>query len=72
MNTQQIYYVSFEGAMQYGEAIDYAQAAEQLSLASEVGVNFIDTAEMYPVPQREATQGASEEVIGRWLKESNR
>jgi aryl-alcohol dehydrogenase-like predicted oxidoreductase len=54
--------------MQHGEAIDYVDAAEQLDTASELGITFLDTAEMYPVPQRDATQGRSEEFVGRWLK----
>lgn len=33
----------------------------------EAGINFFDSAEMYPVPQRAETQGRSEQFLGRWL-----
>jgi hypothetical protein len=39
-----------------------------MSHAAEAGINFFDSAEMYPVPQRAETQGASEEILGRWLR----
>lgn len=32
------------------------------------GINFVDTAEMYPVPTRAETQGATDRVIGEWLR----
>eukprot|EP00850_Spirogloea_muscicola_P000923 SM000003S11168 [mRNA] locus=s3:1322521:1325105:- [translate_table: standard] len=54
--------------MLFGEGISYADAAAQLSLAHDAGVNFVDTAEMYPVPQRASTQGRSEEYVGRWMR----
>eukprot|EP00850_Spirogloea_muscicola_P026443 SM007460S21900 [mRNA] locus=s7460:112:702:+ [translate_table: standard] len=54
--------------MLFGEGINYADAAVQLSLARDAGVNFVDTAEMYPVPQRAQTQGRSEEYVGRWMR----
>ena len=34
------------------------------------GVTLLDSAEMYPVPQRAETQGRSEEFLGRWLRET--
>ena len=44
------------------------QAFEQLDWAvHEGGINFIDTAELYPVPPRPETAGRTEEMIGRWL-----
>ncbi|CAI5519710.1 unnamed protein product [Closterium sp. Naga37s-1] len=48
----------------------YQDASAQLSRAVEGGVNFFDTAEMYPVPQRAETQGSSEAYLGRWLAAS--
>jgi len=54
--------------MQFGEAIEYSDAAAQMDTASELGITFLDTAEMYPVPQRESSQGGSENFVGRWLK----
>lgn len=55
--------------MTYGEQNTETEAHEQLDLALSLGVNFIDTAEMYPVPPRQETQGATEEIIGSWLKQ---
>jgi aryl-alcohol dehydrogenase-like predicted oxidoreductase len=60
------------GTMQHGEALDAAAAAAQLSAAADAGVDFFDTAEMYPVPQRAATAGASEAILGRWLRGQRR
>ncbi|CAI7735332.1 unnamed protein product [Closterium sp. NIES-53] len=58
------------GTMLFGEALSYQDASAQLSRAVEGGVNFFDTAEMYPVPQRAETQGSSEAYLGRWLAAS--
>ena len=55
------------GTMTFGEQNTEAQAHAQLDLAFERGVNFIDTAEMYPVPPSAQTQGRTEEHIGSWL-----
>ena len=60
------------GTMTFGEQNSAADAAAQLDLALERGVNFIDAAEMYPVPPRPETQGRTEEYIGAWLKASGR
>jgi len=55
------------GTMTYGEQNTEPEAHEQLSYAVDQGVNFIDTAELYPVPARGATQGLTEKYIGTWL-----
>jgi aryl-alcohol dehydrogenase-like predicted oxidoreductase len=60
------------GTMTYGEQNSYAEAAEQLDYALDHGVNFIDAAEMYPVPPRPETQGETERILGRWLQASGR
>lgn len=60
------------GTMTFGEQNSYAEAAEQMNYAVEQGVNFIDTAEMYPVPPRPETQGETERHVGRWLAESGK
>ncbi|MEE4278291.1 MAG: NADP(H)-dependent aldo-keto reductase [Halieaceae bacterium] len=60
------------GTMTFGEQNDYADAAKQLDYALDQGVNFIDAAEMYPVPPRPETQGETERLIGRWLRESGK
>ncbi|MFC6634767.1 NADP(H)-dependent aldo-keto reductase [Microbulbifer taiwanensis] len=54
------------GTMTYGEQNTEAEAFEQLDYALDQGVNFIDCAEMYPVPPRPGTQGRTEEYIGNW------
>jgi aryl-alcohol dehydrogenase-like predicted oxidoreductase len=56
------------GTMTFGQQNSLADAKEQLDYAVERGVNFIDTAEMYPVPARAETQGATESYVGEWLK----
>jgi aryl-alcohol dehydrogenase-like predicted oxidoreductase len=56
------------GTMTFGQQNTLADAKEQLDYAVERGVNFIDTAEMYPVPARAETQGTTESFIGEWLK----
>jgi aryl-alcohol dehydrogenase-like predicted oxidoreductase len=56
------------GTMTWGEQNTESEAFEQLDHALEQGVNLIDTAEMYPVPPRAATQGRTETYIGRWLR----
>jgi aryl-alcohol dehydrogenase (NADP+) len=56
------------GTMTFGEQNTQKEAHEQLDLAFSRGVNFIDAAEMYPVPTRAETQGRTETFIGEWLK----
>jgi aryl-alcohol dehydrogenase-like predicted oxidoreductase len=60
------------GSMTFGEQNTEADAHSQLDLALERGINFIDTAEMYPVMPRAATQGSTERHIGSWLKKSGK
>ena len=58
------------GTMTWGEQNTEEEAHEQLSYATaERGINFIDTAEMYPVPGKAKTQGRTEDYIGTWLKD---
>ncbi|MBV7536969.1 aldo/keto reductase [Duganella sp. sic0402] len=58
------------GTMTWGEQNTEAEAHSQLDYAVERGINFIDTAEMYPVMARAETQGATERHLGSWLKQS--
>jgi aryl-alcohol dehydrogenase-like predicted oxidoreductase len=58
------------GTMTFGEQNTEGEAHTQLDYAVEAGVNFIDTAEMYPVPPKEETYGRTEEYIGTWLQKS--
>lgn len=60
------------GTMTFGEQNTEAQAHAQLDYAFERGINFIDTAEMYPVMPSARTQGSTERFIGTWLKKSGR
>ena len=55
------------GTMTFGEQVAEADAHAILSRSLERGVNFIDTAEMYAVPARADTCGATETIIGRWF-----
>jgi aryl-alcohol dehydrogenase-like predicted oxidoreductase len=55
------------GTMTFGEQNSVDDAAAQLDRAVAAGINFIDTAEMYPVPPKAETMGRTEEYIGRWL-----
>jgi aryl-alcohol dehydrogenase-like predicted oxidoreductase len=55
------------GTMTFGEQNSEADAFAQLDRAVAAGINFIDTAEMYPVPPRAETQGLTETYIGNWL-----
>ena len=56
------------GSMTWGSQNTEAEGHAQLDLARDHGVNFIDTAEMYPVnPVRAETVGRTEEIIGSWL-----
>ncbi|TFW13225.1 aldo/keto reductase [Massilia arenosa] len=60
------------GTMTFGEQNTEAQAHAQLDYALERGINFIDTAEMYPVMPSARTQGSTERFIGTWLKKSGK
>lgn len=56
------------GTMTWGEQNTESDAHRQLDYALDHDVNFIDTAEMYPVPPKEETYGLTEKYIGTWLK----
>lgn len=60
------------GTMTFGEQNTESDAHNQLDYAIERGVNFIDTAEMYPIAAREATLGSTERYIGSWLKKTGK
>ena len=55
------------GSMTWGEQNSEADAHQQLDYAVARGVNFIDTAEMYPAPPNATTQGRTETYLGNWL-----
>lgn len=60
------------GTMTFGEQTSENDAHAQLDFALANGINFIDTAEMYAVPPRAETCGASETIVGHWLKRQAR
>jgi aryl-alcohol dehydrogenase-like predicted oxidoreductase len=61
------------GSMTWGTQNTEAEGHAQIDLALDHGINFIDTAEMYPVnPLSKETQGDTERVIGSWIKSSGR
>ena len=60
------------GTMTWGQQNSQAEAHEQLDYAIAQGINFIDTAEMYPVPPNAETQGRTEKHLGTWLKRQKR
>lgn len=55
------------GTMTFGEQVGETEAHALMDRAVARGVNFLDTAEMYAVPARQETYGATETIIGRWL-----
>lgn len=61
------------GSMTWGTQNTFEEAAEQIACALDHGVNFIDTAEMYPTtPLTEETLGDTETIIGKWFAQSGR
>ena len=60
------------GTMTFGQQNNESEAHSQLDLATEKGINFIDTAEMYSTPARAETYGATEKMIGNWFKKSGK
>jgi aryl-alcohol dehydrogenase-like predicted oxidoreductase len=55
------------GSQNWGEQNTEREAHAQIDWALARGINFVETAEMYPAPARPATQGRTEEIIGAWL-----
>ncbi|MBM3576163.1 MAG: aldo/keto reductase [Alphaproteobacteria bacterium] len=55
------------GSMTWGQQNSEAEGHAQLDYALDCGVNFVDTAEIYSIPPRRETQGATERIIGSWL-----
>lgn len=55
------------GTMTWGQQNTEAEAHQQMDAALDAGINFIDTAEMYPVPPKAETYTTTETHIGTWL-----
>jgi aryl-alcohol dehydrogenase-like predicted oxidoreductase len=60
------------GTMTFGEQNTEDEAHSQLDAAVAAGINFIDAAEMYPVPARADTYGQTERIVGTWLRRQPR
>ncbi len=60
------------GTMTWGEQNTEEEAHEQLEYAASSGINFIDTAEIYPIPPSKEKQGMTESFVGNWLEKSGK
>lgn len=60
------------GTMTFGSWSDEKESFKIMDEAYERGINFFDTAELYPVPPKTSWSGETESIIGRWLKEKPR
>lgn len=60
------------GTMTFGNQADEKTAFRIMDMAFDAGVDFYDTAEMYPVPPDASYIGDTEEIVGRWLKTRDR
>lgn len=60
------------GTMTFGSQCDEKNAFAIMDKAYDAGVNFFDTAELYPVPPEASLAGLTEEMVGRWLKTKSR
>jgi aryl-alcohol dehydrogenase-like predicted oxidoreductase len=60
------------GTMTFGNQADEKAAFRIMDMAVDAGVDFFDTAEMYPVPPDAKYVGATEQIVGRWLKTRDR
>jgi aryl-alcohol dehydrogenase-like predicted oxidoreductase len=60
------------GSMTWGNQNTEAEGHQQIDYATDQGVNFIDTAELYPVPATAETQGKTSEIVGTWLKKTRK
>jgi len=56
------------GTMTFGSTTDEKEAFTILDKAYENGINFYDTAELYPVSPKKETVGITEKIVGKWLK----
>jgi len=56
------------GTMTFGYQIDEDQSAAIMNVADEAGIDFIDTADVYPLGAPPDLFGRTEEIVGRWLK----
>lgn len=57
------------GTMTFGEQNTLAEGHQQMDMAIDYGINFFDTAELYAIPPKPETYGATETIIGEWFKQ---
>jgi len=57
------------GTMTFGEQNSQQEGFDQMDYALKRGINFFDTAELYPIMPRKETYGKTEEIIGSWFKQ---
>jgi len=60
------------GTMSFGSWSDEKESFKIMDKAVDFGINFFDTAELYPVPPNKKWIGETENIIGRWLKDKPR
>ena len=60
------------GTMTWGEQNSQNDAFEQMNYALDQGINFFDTAEIYPSPCFEKTYASTEKIIGNWLNKKKK
>ncbi len=60
------------GTMTFGSSANKKEAFEIMDKAYENGINFFDTAELYPVPPKASWAGETEKIVGEWLKTKQR
>jgi aryl-alcohol dehydrogenase-like predicted oxidoreductase len=60
------------GTMSFGSWSDEKESFKIMDKSFDRGINFFDTAELYPVPPRAEYAGVTEEIIGKWLKNKQR
>ena len=60
------------GTMTFGQQNTEEDGFKQLARAVDAGINFIDTAEMYPIPPSKESCGKTEAFIGNWLQKTGR
>ncbi|NWF38181.1 NADP(H)-dependent aldo-keto reductase [Mariprofundus sp. NF] len=60
------------GTMTWGEQNSREEAFTQMDCARDHGINFFDTAELYAIPPKAESYGATETIIGEWFKNTGR
>lgn len=58
------------GTMTWGNQNSEGEGHEQIGYALDKGINFIDTAELYPIPAHKDRYSATEKIIGNWFKKN--